>query len=149
MKLTSSIKSIAFNYNFVRDGGAIGNINMGVFLPANCIVLGTFIQTIQATPLVSAGAAIININTTTGATIVDNVASGLTGTFADYNNASYGFNVQGGAAIGKVPSIIGVNPNGGLVGIFTIPTEVVVNIAGFVLTDGAFNGAILYLEITN
>lgn len=149
MKLTSSIKSVAFNYDFVRDGGGIGNIPMGVFLPADCIVLGTFIQTIQATPLVSGGAAVININTSAGATIVDNVISGLTGTFTDYNNATYGFNVQGGAAVGKVPSIIGVNPNGGLVGIFTLPVEVVVNIAAFALTDGAFNGAILYLEITN
>lgn len=149
MKLTSSIKSIAFNYNFARDGGAIGSINMGVFLPANCIVLGTFIQTIQATPLLSAGAAVVNINTSSGATILDNATSGLTGTLDDYNNATYGFNVQGGAAIGKVPSIIGVNPNGGLVGIFTLPTQVVVDISAFALTDGAFNAAILYIEISN
>lgn len=54
-KTTVSLKQVSFRYNFANDGGAVSTIPMGVFLPANAIILKQII-TVE-TPLTSGGGA--------------------------------------------------------------------------------------------
>lgn len=45
-------ETLGFSYNFERDGGAIGTIGMGVFVPANSILtLGGFVITQDLGPV--------------------------------------------------------------------------------------------------
>ncbi len=137
-----SLKSANFRYNFAIDGGAISTIPMGAFIPAGAIVLGSFIQAINGADLASLGAAVVDINTTAGASIVNNAVSGTTGTYADYNLATYGFAVFAAVTYSMIP----VNANGGLIQQFNAASELAVAISAFAITAGSFNCSVLYLE---
>ncbi len=140
-KVKSALKTISFIYDFAVDGGATGSIPMGVYLPSNAMVLGTFIQSI--TDITSAGAAIVDVGTLAGSTILSNFQSGTSGTFADYNSGTYGFAITQHS---RIPGMNAVSQSGGLISP-NDSSEIVVSIEpAAALTGGSFKCLILYAE---
>ncbi len=78
MKIKSSLKTIAFLYDFAVDGGAVGTIPMGIFIPFEAQIFGW--ASVPVTNLVS--------NTTT------NIEIQATNTIVSQDSAS--FNVPDG-----------------------------------------------------
>jgi hypothetical protein len=134
-KFNSSLKIQNFIYDFTKDGGAVSAIPSGVFLPLNFIYLGCVLVPLVA--ITSGGAAIVNIGDTGAGDILSN-ANGNTGTYIDYNVATFGFSNSNGSTFAgtKVPNNF---PTG-------YAYEVMINIVGAALTAGKFRLSILYLE---
>lgn len=72
-KSIASKKEITFNYDFTRDGGAIGTIGMGVFIPANAVLNLGHAKII--TTCTSGGGATISVGWTGATTILINAAA--------------------------------------------------------------------------
>lgn len=141
-KLSGSLKSLNFVYNFNASGGAISTIGMGVFLPVGAMVLGTSIWSIV--DLASGGAAQVNIGRTGDPNaFVDNALNGTLFTFMDYNLLTYGF-LQ--TAPGVANPMIG--PGNMTMEPIVTSQEVVVEIAAFALTAGSFRAAIHFMELS-
>jgi hypothetical protein len=66
--VVTSRKSVSFLYDFAVNGGAVGSINMGVFIPANAVIYGGYI--LCQTALTSGGSATISVGYSSAATIL-------------------------------------------------------------------------------
>lgn len=142
-KIRSSFKSQTFLYDFNTDGGAIGTIGMGIFIPAICILVS-----IQITPVVdltSGGTTTVDIGLKNGSQIafIDNQAMGFNQDIRDYNSATFGLRtiLENGIPFGAtVPANQAIIPQ-------TSPDEIAITIRNFPLLSGQFVGTIFYLEI--
>ncbi len=143
-KINGSLKTLNFKYDFAIDGGAIGQINMGVFVPSGAMIMGVWAR--QTNPLsgalTSAGSAKVDIILTSGNTLVDNAAMGAVGTYVDYNTSTYGFLGGKGSAF---PTIIPISLNGGLIQP-TVSSQVQINIYGAAITGGSIIATIVYMD---
>lgn len=63
MRLSSSLKTASFVFDFAVDGGAVSTIQMGAFLPVNAVVIFGVANVITA--LTSGGSATIAVGWTT------------------------------------------------------------------------------------
>ena len=61
-KLTASFKSFTFIYDFAVDGGVVGPIPSGVFLPVNFLVVQSSVQIL--TPLAGGAGATVEVGVT-------------------------------------------------------------------------------------
>ena len=90
-------KSVAFEYDFDIDGGAIGAIHTGVYLPGNIVVRPPLFDVITA--FTSDGSATVAVKAQGGAVLLASAAT----PYADY---------PGAGAAGYVDNILGITGAG-------------------------------------
>ena len=128
----SSYQSKSFNYNFFTDGGAVGFIGMGIALPFKIKL-----EKIIITPITNLAGLLstVDIGILFSADLYLKNSQGTTGTFADYNDATFGFYPSNGVFI---------NPDNKTVQNYSFELGLTIGVAP--LTAGAFNGTIFYYD---
>lgn len=134
-KTKSSLKSIAFVYDFAVDGGATSTIGMGAFLPANSLIWDLKIAPITA---VTSGAGLATleigtINTTVNSIMVQVVAPTFLGLVAVGAN---GILTLGNASALKNARMMVIAPD-----------QISITIGVEAFTAGKFIANIMYQEL--
>ena len=140
-RLVTSFRCVSFEYDFATQGSPIGQVGQGVFLPASALIIGTRINPIQN--LAAGGVSSLNLGLLGGTTtdILDHPIQGLSGSFSDYNQATFGFGlgVSNGNPFGSF-----IPPD--RIKQFNAPGEVAIDTQGQVLTAGRFTATIMFLS---
>lgn len=124
-KINATFKSLSFLYDFAVDGGAVGAIGLGIFLPVGYIPISMTI--VPVTNFTSGGLAVISLGTVGNPTLAFSADA-----YTAVNIGTYTLLTS----IVPVPAMSINNPS----------EEMILTIGVAALTGGALKGTIFFME---